>query len=125
MTKKILSVCGCSLTDYLYTHSDFKSPEVQPLLSKENGDGGVAIGKLVFMEDVQSFTGLDRAPIIKAMSNGYDVSARNVGGPAIAGAINASQILYNSDAVVDFFGLCGDSVSAVVKYGIMDGNISS
>lgn len=24
-----------------------------------------------------------------------------------------------------FFGLCGDSVSAVVKYGIMDGNISS
>ena len=108
MTKKILSVCGCSLTDYLYTHSDFKSAEVQPLLSKENGDGGVAIGKLVFMEDVQSFTGLEREPIIKAMSNGYDVSARNVGGPAIAGAINASQILYNSDAVVDFFGLCGD-----------------
>ena len=36
MASKILSVCGCSLTDYLYTHSDFKSPEVQPLLSKEN-----------------------------------------------------------------------------------------
>lgn len=108
MAQKILSVCGCSLTDYLYTHSDFNSPEVQPLLSKENGDGGVAIGKLVFMEDVQKFTGLDREAILKGMSNGYDISARNVGGPAIAGAINASQILYAADTDVDFYGLCGN-----------------
>jgi len=46
---------GCSLMDYLYTNIDLSSPPLVRAMSKTPGDGGLAPGKLVFVEDLERF----------------------------------------------------------------------
>ena len=125
MNKKKLSVCGCALTDYLYTRIDFNSPAVQSLLTKTNGDGGLAIGKLVFMEDLMEYSGLAREVVLEKIAGNQSYDFRNVGGPAIVGAVGASQILHGKDVQVDFYGYygtddCGDFLIETARTSEVD-----
>lgn len=110
MAKQLkLSVCGCALVDHLYPNVSFNAPAVQKFLSKENGDGGLAVGKLVFAEDLEKFSGMnfDAATAeIAGTSHGSEVL--NIGGPAIVGAINVSQILYDQNVKVSYYGTSGN-----------------
>lgn len=103
-----VSVCGCSLADNIYTNVDFHSPALAPFLSRRDGDGGIAPGKLVFAEDLEVFSRREYQQIRMAFSPSGEPTARNLGGPAIVGAINAAQILHDRRVVFSFFGLMGD-----------------
>ncbi len=102
-----INVCGCSLVDHLFTGIDFNGPEMKPFLSVRDGDGGICPGKLVFAEDLEKFAGIPYDQIISAAACGKVPDAMNLGGPAIVGAINAAQLLYDRDAEFHYYGMCG------------------
>jgi len=111
-----LSVCGCCLVDHLYPNIDFGSPVMKRLLSRKNGDGGIAPGKLVFAEDLQTFAGIDFDALLEEITGDPSAGIENIGGPAIVGAVNVSQILYNKPVTVHFYGACGnDEAGAFVR----------
>ena len=71
MNKKLyVSVCGCALTDHLYTDIRFDSPAMKPFLSCRDGDGGICPGKLVFAEDLEIFCRKSFQDIIQIISPG-------------------------------------------------------
>jgi sugar/nucleoside kinase (ribokinase family) len=97
---------GCCLIDYLYPHCDFASPAFTAVLSKKEGDGGLAIGKLVFAEDFEQFAGnsFDEA---LAEITGNAGRARSLGGPAVVSIVHAAQVL-EGRAKVSFYGARGE-----------------
>ncbi len=105
MSYRKLAVCGCSLVDHLYPNISFGSPVFQKYVSRKNGDGGIAVGKLVFAEDLEAFAGTDFDTIEKEVAGSSEL--RNIGGPAIVGAINVAQILYRNPELVSFYGVSG------------------
>ncbi len=48
--KIIISGAGCAIADLIYNRVSFASPGFQKYISKQNGDGGLSPGKLVFTE---------------------------------------------------------------------------
>lgn len=102
-----INVCGCALVDYLFTAVDFNSPALKPYLSANDGDGGIAPGKLVFAEDLERFAGVPYDELLHRITGGRKPDAVNLGGPGIVGAINAAQILCNMDAAFRFYGVSG------------------
>ncbi len=103
-----INVCGCALVDHLFTDIRFRSPEAAPYLSRVDGDGGIAPGKLVFAEDLEQFAGEKYDDILNNITGGRKPDAVNLGGPAIVAAINAAQILYDTNAVFSYYGAGGD-----------------
>lgn len=103
-----VNVCGCALMDHLFTNVSFSSGEIGPFLSRQDGDGGIAPGKLVFAEDLEQFAGQPYDGILSRITGGKSPDAVNLGGPGIVGAINAAQILSGTNAVFSFYGACGD-----------------
>lgn len=106
-----INVCGCALIDHLFTNISFRSEEIEPFLSVKEGDCGIAPGKLVFAEDLEKFAGLSYNYLIAAVTGGRLPDAVNLGGPAIVGAINAAQILWDTDATFCFYGSGGDDAA--------------
>lgn len=106
-----INVCGCALVDNLFTNISFRSEEFEPFLSKKDGDCGIAPGKLVFAEDLEKFAKLKYNFLIAAVTGGKLPDAVNLGGPAIVGAINAAQILFDRDVKFSFYGAGGDDAS--------------
>ena len=96
---------GCCLIDYLYPRCDFRSPAWTALRSKNEGDGGLAIGKLIFAEDFERFSG---KPVDKAIADitGNADGSRNLGGPAVVSLVHAAQVLEDR-AAVSFYGARG------------------
>lgn len=102
-----ISVMGCCLVDYLYSPVDFTGDAFLSYASRVPGDGGLEPGKLVFVEDLEAFSGAGEDKFLADLSGGGDPVTVNVGGPAIVAAINAAQIL-GDDGKVSFFGVYGD-----------------
>ena len=112
MTKTIqISVCGCALTDHLYTDIQFDSPAMKPFLSVQDGDCGICPGKLVFAEDLEIFCQKTFQQIIQEISPSRKPKSSNLGGPAIVGAINAAQILYRQEGSFSYYGVRGNDDS--------------
>ena len=103
-----LSVCGCCLVDHVYPDIDFSSPAIRRLLSRTPGDGGLAIGKLVFAEDLQEMAGMNFDAILEQITGDSASGIENVGGPAIVGAVCTAQILHDKPFRVRFYGTCGN-----------------
>lgn len=102
-----ISVMGCCLVDYLYSPVDFTGDAFLSYASRVPGDGGLEPGKLVFVEDLEAFSGTGEDKFLADLSGCGDPVTVNVGGPAIVAAINAAQIL-GDDGKVSFFGVYGD-----------------
>jgi sugar/nucleoside kinase (ribokinase family) len=108
---------GCCLLDYLYPDTDFSAPAFKAALSKKDGDGGLGIGKLVFAEDFEAFSGKPYETILKEIAGGE--ASYNLGGPSVVSLVHAAQIL-GEKARVGFFGVrgsdpAGDLVEAALN----------
>ncbi|MCK4464456.1 MAG: hypothetical protein KAU83_01995 [Bacteroidales bacterium] len=104
MSRKIrISGVGCCLVDKLYTKVDFNGAILKPYLSKENGDGGLVSGQLVFSEEFENFVGKDLEHILNEIVDGKAPDKINVGGPAIVALINVAQILNKKDFEVKLY----------------------
>ncbi|MEA3477572.1 MAG: carbohydrate kinase family protein [Bacteroidota bacterium] len=109
MSRKIrVSDVGCCLVDKLYTKVDFNGPILKPYLSKENGDGGLVPGQLVFVEEFENFARKDFEYILDKIVDGKAPDKINVGGPAIVALINVAQILNKKDFEIKFYGKAGN-----------------
>lgn len=112
MKKLRISVTGCSLADFLYADVDFSSPAFRSCASVKDGDGGLQPGKLVFADALEKFAGKPYPEIRKALTGGRKPTGKNIGGPAIVGAINAAQILSDLPVEFDFYGATGNDTGA-------------
>jgi sugar/nucleoside kinase (ribokinase family) len=102
----VINGTGCSLVDNLYAHCDFSSPVFKQFLSREEADGGLSPGKLVFAENFEHFTGKPYE-IALAQISSTPPDLRNLGGPSVVSLAHAAQILADK-AEVRFFGVKGN-----------------
>ncbi|MBQ9337457.1 MAG: carbohydrate kinase family protein [Lentisphaeria bacterium] len=119
MKKLKISVAGCSLADFLYADIDFTSPAFRACLSHRDGDGGLQIGKLIFADALEKFKATPYAELLRSLTGGKAPTKKNLGGPAIVGAINAAQILSDHPVEFDFYGAtgkdeCGEFIRSVI-----------
>ena len=112
MSQFKVSVTGSSLADYLYKNIDFNSDSFNKYLSKKEGDGGLNPGHLVFIADLEKFSGKEFSIILDELTKGKEFDAFNLGGPAIVAAINAAQLSYSSNVEFEFYGALGQDDSA-------------
>ncbi len=110
--KIIIAGTGCALADYLYTGVRFNSPQFHKYLSQRPGDGGVTPGKLVFTEELETYSGLPYSEISKELTGGNLPAAFNIGGPGLVSLINASQLLNKNEYEVLFYGGSGNDNTA-------------
>jgi sugar/nucleoside kinase (ribokinase family) len=114
---------GCGLADWIHGPVDFFSPRLGPYRSRATGDGGLAMGKVTFREDLLELAGRRHAqgepaktdwPGILADILGPDASAPafNVGGPALASLTLAAQLLRPARVPVTYYGASGDDSEA-------------
>ncbi len=102
-----ISGVGCCLVDILYSDINFHDPDFQSLLSRRRGDGGLNPGHLVFVEELESFSGKKLTEILSEVTKGRQPDKINVGGPSIVALINVSQILDPSRYKIKFYGKTG------------------
>ena len=107
MKKLSVAVAGCSLVDSLYANVNTSEKAFQSLRSRKNGDGGLKEGELTFADALEKFSGKKYDKILESLTCGEKPTARNLGGPAIVGAINASQALYSYPVSFSFYGATG------------------
>jgi sugar/nucleoside kinase (ribokinase family) len=112
MSQLKVSAIGCSLADYLYTGINFDSDSFKKYLSHKEGDGGLNPGHLVFVADLEKFSGRDFPLILNELTGGKEFDGFNLGGPAIVGVINAAQLLYGSNVDFNFYGALGEDDTA-------------
>lgn len=114
MMKKItISGVGCCLVDILYPDISFSSETMQPYLSRENGDGGLSPGHLVFVEEFESFAREPLNDVLLNLAVDKTSSKINVGGPSIVALINASQLLDPEKFEVHFYGKVGNDDNGI------------
>ena len=114
-----VAVTGCSLADYLYANVDFTTDAFREYSSRTAGDGGLQPGILIFADVLEKFAGKPYATILQDLTNGVKPDVRNLGGPAIVGAINAAQILSDLPVKTSFYGAtgnddCGEFIRSVI-----------
>jgi len=110
--KIVISGTGCALADFLYNNISFDSPGFRKYLSRQEGDGGLSPGKLVFTEELEKFSGDNYGEILKTICGNRTPDAFNVGGPSLVSLIHAAQMLDNKEYEVKFFGMAGkDEIS--------------
>ncbi len=113
MNRKIsIAGTGCALADYLYTGVRFNSDCFKKYLSQQDGDGGLAPGKLVFTEELENFSGIPYSEISRELTGGDLPAAVNIGGPGLVSLINASQLLPKEEFEVRFYGGTGRDQTA-------------
>ena len=110
--KIIIAGTGCVLADYLYTGVKFDAPQFQKYLSNRAGDGGLSPGKLVFIEELETFSDLAYPEICKEITEDRHPAAFNIGGPGIVSLINTSQLLDKEKFEVLFYGGVGHDQTA-------------
>ena len=125
MKKLKISVAGCSLADFLYADIDFNSPAFRSCASIRDGDGGLQIGKLIFADALEKFKATPYAELLHSLTGGRAPDKKNLGGPAIVGAINAAQILSDHPVEFDFYGAtgrdeCGEFIRSVIAKTPLD-----
>ena len=121
----VISGTGCALADNLYTNINFSSRLFQKYLSKSNADGGLSPGKLVFTEEFERFAGKQLQEIILEITHGKEASSFNIGGPAIVPLIGASQLLYEMDVDINFYGAIGnDKIGDHIMQGLKSSNVN-
>ncbi len=98
---------GCALMDHVYSPVNISGEEIQPFLSRKTGDGGLSPGRLVFTEELETFSGKPFPEILNKVTRGQKPVATNVGGPSIVSLIHAAQLLFNVNAQVNFYGARG------------------
>ena len=108
--KKIINIsgAGCCLVDQIYPDIDFSDPVVARFMSRKKGDGGLHPGRLVFSEQFEEFSGKDLFASVTEISRDRPEPVFNVGGPSIVALIHAAQLLQESRARVNFYGVRGD-----------------
>ena len=121
MKKYTVSVAGFAVLDTLYAGIDSMSEGYQKFLSRQNGDGGLKTGQLTFAGDLEQFAKIPLREILTAISGGRPCSGQNLGGPAIVGAINAAQILFDQNISLRFFGRSGNDPEAELIRTILAG----
>ncbi len=107
-----ISGTGCALMDYLYADVRLDAEAFVRYRSRAGGDGGLEPGKLVFVEDLERFTGKPFAEILRELTGGARPDRANLGGPSIVSLIHAAQMLEGHDVHVRFFGARGNDESA-------------
>ncbi|MDR1505691.1 MAG: PfkB family carbohydrate kinase [Treponema sp.] len=119
---------GCCLIDFLYPKTDFSAPAFREKLSLEDGDGGLAIGKLVFAENFEKFVKAPYENALKEIAGG--TPSHNLGGPAVVPIVHAAQVLGSGvSARVCFYGVRGDDETgglveeALVRAGFTPPNL--
>ena len=117
--KIIISGTGCALADYLYSNISFQNPKFKKYLSKEAGDGGLEVGKLVFTEELEKFAGKSFQRIISEIIGIREPDAFNIGGPSLVALIHASQMLDRKHFNVKFFGIAGTDDTANKIFDIL------
>ena len=105
--KIIISGTGCALADFLYTNTSFTSNAFKKYQSKNDGDGGLNPGRLVFTEELEKFSGCDYSSILNEITGGKAPAGFNVGGPSLVSLIHASQILDPEKYMICFYGTAG------------------
>lgn len=115
-----LSGVGCSLMDFLYANIDFRSEVFKKYISRKSGDGGLTPGHLVFLDDLEKFSGSNAQAIIDELTGGKAPDKHNIGGPAIVALINAAQMLYGKDVKIDFHGAAGKDWIAEKLFEILE-----
>ena len=102
-----ISGTGCALADFLYNGISFEGADFKKYRSENRGDGGLSPGKLVFIEELEKFTGNSYQSILKEITGNRPPDAFNVGGPSLVSLIHASQMLDRQLFRVNFFGMTG------------------
>jgi len=102
-----ISVLGCSLMDYLYSPVSFSSKPFQTYTSVVPADGGIELGKIVFTEDLERYSGKHIQDILTELVGNAHPKAINIGGPGIVSAICASQLVPDG-CDLSFFGARGN-----------------
>lgn len=123
MKKFKLSFTGCGLCDFIYNNVDFNATAMQNYRSKTNGDGGIAPGKLVFTPDLEKFSNKPFHSIISEITKSKSYNTLNIGGPALVGAICASQLLYNKHIDVSYYGAMGDDNNGKLLLGLIEATL--
>ncbi len=108
--KKIIHIsgAGCCLVDQIYPDIDFSDPVVARFMSRKKGDGGLHPGRLVFSEQFEEYSGKDLFASLTEISRDRPEPVFNVGGPSIVALVHAAQLLQESRARVNFYGVRGD-----------------
>jgi len=113
--KIIISGTGCALVDFLYLNISFHSEEFKKYLSNKAGDGGLSPGKLVFIEELEKYSGKSHYKILEEITNGSFPTSINIGGPGLVPLIHAAQFLEKSEFSVKFYGYSGnDKISELL-----------
>jgi sugar/nucleoside kinase (ribokinase family) len=97
--------------DYVYANVRLDSEAFLRYRSRVQGDGGLAPGKLVFVEDIERFAGRPFAEILRELTDGAEPDSANLGGPSIVALIHAAQMLEGHEVRVQFFGARGNDES--------------
>ncbi|MCL1993170.1 MAG: carbohydrate kinase family protein [Spirochaetes bacterium] len=100
---------GCCLVDNLYADCDFSSQAFRRALSQKEGDGGLAPGKLVFVQDFERFLGKPYQEALAELAPAP--GSRGLGGPSVVSLAHAAQVL-GKRAEISFFGVKGNDESA-------------
>ena len=101
---------GCSMVDNLYMNCDFSTSVFRQAMSREEADGGLVPGRLVFAEDFERFAGKPYEDALMEIT-GTPPNSRNIGGPSLVSLAHAAQILAGR-AEVRFFGVKGNDENA-------------
>ena len=94
--------------DQIYPDIDFSAPHLKKYMSRNQEDGGLLPGKLVFSEQFEAFSGKDLQSSINEISKERSEPVLNVGGPSIVALVHASQLLLGTGTEVRFYGARGD-----------------
>lgn len=112
MTKKLsISGVGCSLVDNLYNNISFSDGNFTSFLSKENGDGGLTPGNLVFKRNFEKFSKKIEKSGIKHIISNKTPDKVNIGGPGIVSMIHAAQLADKDACQFNFYGVRGNDVN--------------
>ncbi len=103
---------GCSLIDYLYPDIDFNDPEIISFFSRNAFDGGLIPGGLVFVDELEKYTGLPIEAMLHKITKGKKPEIVNLGGPAIVALINCAQLLDSLPTEVRYFGRMGSDATS-------------
>jgi len=123
--KIIISGTGCALADNLYGNINFSGANFTKYLSKTHADGGLSPGKLVFTEEFEKFANKKFKDILSEITEGKSPESVNIGGPSIVALVHASQLLFNSNAEINFYGALGkDRVGDLILDGLHSINVN-
>lgn len=103
------------LLDFVYNHIDFNGEAFRAVSSKIAGDGGLDPGRLVFLDDLERFSGKPFETLIGELTGNREPDAYTLGGPAAVSLIHAMQLL-GEQAECTFVAAIGtDSVGEKIR----------